>query len=79
MKRLLEDEVPSNKSQLKGDFVWGSYCWFSSGSRRVLGGSRRVFGKFLAESRQDLGKISRLLAMGSFIGVLEGFGSRFLA
>ena len=52
--------------------------WFSAGSQRVLGGSRRVLGKFLAEFRQDLGKISRLLSKGSFIGVLEGFASRFL-
>ena len=72
-KRLSEDEVPSKKPQLKGDFIRGSYGGFSAGSLRVLGGfsegSRQVLGRISARSRLDFasagdlgGKIDALIA-----------------
>ena len=53
---------------VKGNFAWGSYGGFSAGSWRVLG-------TFSAESRHDLGEISRPLTMRSLIREFKGFAS----
>ena len=52
---------------MKGNFAWGSYGGFSAGSWKVLG-------TFLAESRQDLGKMSLPLAVRSLGSPKEAKG-----